>query len=68
MNHRTLEPPTTARWWSEPGPEVCPHCLRAHYAEVGYVCADCGEDVCALCAVVVREGDVVLCPRCAEER
>ncbi len=54
-------------WWLEPGPDMCEHCLRAYYVEVGYVCAACDRPVCPVCAVTVRERGVVLCPSCAEE-
>jgi len=54
-------------WWSEPGPDLCSHCLRDYHLEVGYHCAACDEPVCPVCVVTVRPRGAVLCPRCAGE-
>ncbi len=55
---------TRANWWFE-GTERCGYCLQVYVCNERYYCTGCDGEVCAECAVLVRQTAEVLCPRCA---
>lgn len=55
------------RGWIRVDGDRCGFCEQRHALDIVYHCVGCDQEVCALCAVLVREHRDHWCPVCAPE-